>query len=155
MIKRNGPPPRDVSIRLVEQSFRTESGCLEWTGRLNRAGYAEIGIRHGRGYLAHRISWEIANGREVLPGHELHHICRNRCCIDPGHLTEVTRTQHAALHPEGRNRGEDRPMAKLTDEAVLAIRASSDTGVVLAARYGVCQMTLSRARRRLTWTHLP
>jgi hypothetical protein len=52
-----------------------------------------------------------------------------------------------------RQRGERNPGAKLTDAQAEELRASTELGVVLAARYGVSQSTISTVRRGLR--HLP
>jgi hypothetical protein len=44
---------------------------------------------------------------------------------------------------------------KLTDEIVLTLRASDESGVVLARRYGVSQAVISRARHGYTFRGLP
>lgn len=51
-------------------------------------------------------------------------------------------------------RGEECPMAKLTDAAVIAIRASSERNATLARRYGVDFKTLKEARIGKTWRHV-
>lgn len=51
--------------------------------------------------------------------------------------------------------GEHNGRARLTDEAVLLIRASSERSDVLARQYGVCRNTIESARRGTTWKHLP
>lgn len=63
----------------------------------------------------------------------------------------------ARLHPETRPRGEKHGLAKLTDEAVRAIRAAAATGesqYVLAARFGVTQGTIWNVVWRKTWRHI-
>lgn len=52
-------------------------------------------------------------------------------------------------------RGERNGAAKLTNEAVLAIRASSERAPTLAARLGVSRSTVRAIRARRTWAHLP
>ena len=47
------------------------------------------------------------------------------------------------------------PRAKLTPEDVAAIRASTESGRDLAARYGVHRSTINRTRARTKWKHLP
>jgi hypothetical protein len=44
--------------------------------------------------------------------------------------------------------------AKLTADDVLAIRASGESGVTLARRYGVTETTISDVRNRKTWRHI-
>lgn len=50
--------------------------------------------------------------------------------------------------------GEAHGRAKLTEKEVLAIRASSETNVDLAAKHGVNDMTIIAVRKHRTWTHI-
>jgi hypothetical protein len=56
--------------------------------------------------------------------------------------------------PREPRRGELDGNAKLTEADVLAIRASSDSGPVLARRFGVSRTTISEIRLRKTWQHI-
>lgn len=51
-------------------------------------------------------------------------------------------------------RGEHCPSAKLTEDDVRVIRASSDSLRVLAARYGVSFIAIRNVRLGLTWKHV-
>lgn len=51
-------------------------------------------------------------------------------------------------------RGARHPAARLTDEAVRAIRGSSEPQRRLAERHGVSQRTIARVRRAETWRHI-
>jgi hypothetical protein len=51
--------------------------------------------------------------------------------------------------------GEDNGCAKLTEQAVIAIRASSKTRVALAEEYGVDRRTIRRVAKREGWKHVP
>ena len=51
--------------------------------------------------------------------------------------------------------GERNPMAVLTFEQAMEIRASKGTRAELAARYGVSEATISEIDRGLKWTHDP
>lgn len=59
-----------------------------------------------------------------------------------------------ALYPETILRGADHPNAKVTAEIVRAIRASSESGPVLATRFGINRATVNRIRRGEAWGHL-
>jgi len=66
-------------------------GCWEWTASKIK-GHGRIG--HERGTLyAHRISYELHNG-PITDGMVIDHICRNRGCVNPAHLREVTNREN-------------------------------------------------------------
>lgn len=59
-----------------------------------------------------------------------------------------------ALRPERRARGAAMPNAKLDDEKVREIRASTATERELAMRYGVGTALIGQVRRRKAWRHV-
>lgn len=90
-------------VRCVDQPC-----VLETRGSLTKEGYRRIDIKIDGvrvTVMAHRLAWERANGRELLPWpHEtVDHLCHNedlscndgtaclhRQCIEPTHLEAVT-----------------------------------------------------------------
>lgn len=64
------------------------SGCVLWIGSVIKDGYGRIKL-NGRATLAHRAAYELKHG-PISPGMVLDHLCRVRCCINPGHLEMVT-----------------------------------------------------------------
>lgn len=79
-----------------EQRFiakvRKTGSCWEWVGSIGSHGYGQFTV-DGRMVLAHRFSWELANG--LIPdGMDIDHRCSNRKCVNPGHLRVTTRAQN-------------------------------------------------------------
>jgi hypothetical protein len=65
-----------------------------WTWKLDGGigGYGQFSIG-GKGYYAHRISYEIAKG-PIPAGLHIDHLCRVRNCVNPKHLEAVTRKEN-------------------------------------------------------------
>lgn len=116
-----------------------ESGCWEWQGAKDEDGYG-IGWWGGRKTPAHRASW-LASGRELASGVPLDHLCRNKPCVNPDHLEPVTTAENT-------RRGSN---TKLTMEQASIIKASSESGVLIAQRYGVSPNTVYDIRHGRIW----
>lgn len=75
-----------VSERLEFYSIpEPNSGCLLWTGTYLRSGYGQIELNQQK-HRAHRLSWEVANGRTIPEGMVVLHKCDVPACINPDHL---------------------------------------------------------------------
>ena len=82
---------------LRENSSREPStGCILWTGALNKDGYGKACFLH-KDLKAHRLSWQIYHGRTLSPKeHILHdpYKCFHRNCIEVLHLRPGTNTDN-------------------------------------------------------------
>jgi HNH endonuclease len=87
---------------------KVESGCWEWTGAKNKPGYGVFrpfekqvsGRKFIISYLAHRYAWEITKG-PIADGKCIdHRVCRNKVCVNPGHLVVCTLVENI-LQPDG------------------------------------------------------
>ena len=70
-----------------------ESACREWAGYVAVTGYGQT----GRNTLAHRQAYEEHVG-SIPEGMVVHHLCENKLCVNPEHMTLVTRAEHVVIH---------------------------------------------------------
>lgn len=101
----------------------------------------------GRMRPAHRVIYERIVG-PVPVDLQLDHLCRNKRCVNPGHLEVVT-------NAENQQRG---PHIKLDAEKVRLIRCRAATGEsqhALAAAFGVSRVTIRNVITRRTWGNIP
>jgi hypothetical protein len=132
--------------------------CWFWTSGHKSGGYGNFVLR-GKPTLAHRFSYELANG-PIPEGLFILHSCDNKLCVRPEHLRAGTQLENMQdCKAKGRTPfGEKRGASKLTDEMVREIRALYASGQFtfdqLSKMYPVRRHTISKAVRRLTWAHV-
>lgn len=142
-----------ASKKLIENTARQASGCLEWQGLLNEKGYGRLCVS-GFARKAHRVAWIVSNG--PIPGRaSVLHRCDNPKCVNPKHLFLGTQADNIAdMVAKGRvTHGERNSQAKLTENIVRKIVASPlsrrATAVALnISYYCVCDVLSGRS-----WSH--
>lgn len=88
---RMGRPPTPAIERFSRRIRAVPSGCIEWTGTVDRYGYGQFrpGGRDSANMGAHRWAYETHVG-PIPTGLHIDHLCRNRRCVNPDHLEPVT-----------------------------------------------------------------
>ena len=61
--------------------------CWIWTAGCDKYGYGRFRFEK-RKEPAHRVAWYLEHGE--FPKHTIDHICRNKKCVNPSHLEDVT-----------------------------------------------------------------
>ena len=74
--------------RFLSKINVVDSGCWEWSKPICPNGYANFGINYRKMY-AHRFIYEYYTG-QLDPNLTIDHLCRNRKCVNPEHLEQVT-----------------------------------------------------------------
>lgn len=138
----------------------TSSGCWEWSGPRNDAGYGTF--RHqGRSLRAHRANWERWNG-PIPEGLHLMHSCDNPPCVNPSHLSPGTRSENSR-DSHVKNRAITHGKKKLSVDTVQKIRALWASGTMTKAEIDrklglkkdtTCRITTGRAFGWLTEEYL-
>jgi hypothetical protein len=138
------------------------NGCWEYArakeGCYGSVGPSRLAKKHGTQY-AHRLAFLCALGFMPTDPYVIRHICGNKRCCRPNHLGAGTQSENRKDAIEkgeggGARPGEEHHFARLTEDAVRAIRSSSGSNKALAGRYGVSPATISFVRRGLSWKHV-
>jgi len=135
--------------------------CWIWHAHINASGYGRMMWEKKDLRLAHRISWELANG-PIPDGLIVCHKCDNPPCVNPAHLFVGTHADNMAdrdrKHRRAPPKGELNGRARLTEQQVRDIRANAVlcrlTHKELAEWLGVTRTIVSSIIARKTWQHV-
>lgn len=85
---------KDLERFTSKYLINKETNCWEWNAYIGYKGYGRFGF-NGRVDYAHRVSYMLFNG-EIGDGLVIDHLCRNRSCVNPKHLEQVTSSENTA-----------------------------------------------------------
>lgn len=91
-----GPPSLPLRERFESKVIYVPSGCWEWSGAHDAAGYPRMSLRRNGKKTqlgAHRLAYEFYVG-PIPPGLVIDHLCRNPGCVNPAHLEAVTQLEN-------------------------------------------------------------
>ena len=83
---------RKSSVNIYCRFFKKveiTSSCWNWKASKDSSGYGKFVLRDKKLIGSHRFSYQIFKG-EIPEGLQIDHLCRNRACVNPGHLEAVT-----------------------------------------------------------------
>lgn len=152
-----GPKRKPIEERFWPKvDKRGPEDCWEWIGARQVSGYGFIYAgRNPRFLIAHRVSWELANG-PIPAGLVVCHHCDDPPCCNPKHLflgTRADNNRDRAKKKRGRESrqwGEQNPNVKVSDEQCAKMRDLYESGwsqTHIAKRFGIKQPQVSRIVR--------
>lgn len=115
------PSQEAVAVLFWSHVQKQANGCWAWTAYRNPKGYGmtSAGLASR---LAHRAAWALA-GRALVKGLTLDHLCRNRACVNPDHLEQISNRENVL-------RGDTLPAANLRKTHCTAGHALSGSNLV-------------------------
>jgi hypothetical protein len=94
MLKIDNLDEQTINRIISKISIDGETGCWNWIGQLNHAGYGKFYYhKDGKRHRIHKFMYIFAGGN-VPDGYELDNLCRNRNCCNPAHLEPVTHAEN-------------------------------------------------------------
>lgn len=133
-------------------------GCWIWTAHQMDAGYGRLRWGDNRLWLAHRISYLLANG-ECPANMDVLHTCDNPPCVNPAHLFLGTDLDNAADREQkkrgGQGAGERHWKHKITADDVCEIRRlRAEEGLFyreIGRRFGISRQEVGHIIRGENW----
>ncbi len=148
--------PRPTAENRFWRKVDKSGDCWIWFAGRNKQGYGHFWCG-GKTRLAHRYSFELANG-PIPAGMDVLHRCDTPPCVNPAHL--FSGVQFDNMHDmikKGRHVsvfGEKVGNHKLSESQVLEIFNDARLQREIATDYGVGLAQVSRIKSKHTWKRL-
>jgi hypothetical protein len=149
---------KDIDRFWGKVSKGSNNECWIWNSAINGSGYGSIKVNH-KVFGAHCFSYLLNKG-EIPNNLVIRHICNNKLCVNPNHLSIGTAFEnvHDTIS-QGRNcRGADSKTSKLKESDIIQIRdIYSKTKVSqakLAKVFGVSKGVICRIITGQDWSHI-
>jgi hypothetical protein len=84
----NGVDVDNDMISSFKKRLIIKEGCWSWKSKPNKSGYSVFSYKK-KPFYAHRFSFALFNG-PLKEGLVIDHVCRNRSCLNPKHLRQVS-----------------------------------------------------------------
>ena len=126
----------------------TVNNCWPWTGHTQSSGYGVFNYKRLSKY-AHRVAMFWKAGKSFSSSYHVIHLCDNRACCNPRHLTVGTHKDNM----EDMVR-KQRFSRKLNEGDVREIRSSRLTRNRLAKMYKVSYSTIANIQNKKTWNRV-
>lgn len=159
-------------LERIAGRYIEEGECWIWTGATVQGGRPYLTLTDRRvqasnrkhRYKRHPLRKLIAKAKNIYRKGDVNPSkCGNPLCVNPDHVVSIPKKKH--MSQLGRMGGTDpkrmvtiqtstHPGKKLTDEQIVAIRASTDSSAAIAKQFGVSSALISRVRLHQTRKHL-
>lgn len=77
------------AINLLEYVEKDSKGCWNWLGFVDKNGYGRGRFNGVKTRYSHRAAYHLYVG-QLEGGLTIDHLCKNRRCINPRHLEQIT-----------------------------------------------------------------
>ena len=136
---------------ILSKGERQDNGCLFYTHNKKKNGYSLVSY-DDRMEPVHRVVY-LLSGQTIPPGHDIHHKCHNKPCIEIAHLEALSRSQHALLSEKDIAQRNQRLRALLSYDPTVELVPITLTSTTLGALWGCQSYTVPRLLQKIQETY--